>query len=478
MNGAMNGAGESVTRFLQAPGKSLGLDKVQEDLSAKLKRTPNADGTPAKPLHERLNLGFLKGKPSQAEVTRASADAGAMTQTRTQETTARPDGTPSPVIADLQARYSVLPSGSSYAQVAHAVLASSARIEEAELKAAHLRAQAAKYNWLPRLGPSISLTSLGDFVASLVVEQVLYDNGRKKAERDYARHDVEKAAVALSQASNTRVHDALALYLAAEEGRARIAIADRSLKDMGHFEWIMNERVKGGVSDMSDLNIIRQKLAEIRSQREGAAAAVATAEAELAAMAGKRLSGLSGTAPLALNVTSGSSLDVVMAQVESDIAVAQAKIARAQHLPGLSARGTLASNAPGGISVNGGSDQLFGIGTGASLKAIEAAKDTAGRKVTQAREDEARKLAALDSQARGLQGQLGEAKSLVRQSKNNLDLFQAQYKGGARQVMDVVGVYETWARQSEAVVTKTYQLEKLRIKKAKELGLLADGGMI
>ncbi|MGX9355219.1 TolC family protein [Roseobacteraceae bacterium S113] len=439
------GAGESVTRFLQDPGAAIGIDK-------------------------------LVGGKKEAEVTKAAHNV--QPENKTAVAAARPDGTPSPIIAELQTRRSVLPAGSSYDTVARAVLASSSRIEEAELKAAHLRAQAAKYNWLPQIGPSISLTSLGDFVTSLVLDQVIFDNGRKIAERDYARHDVEKAAVALSQASNDRVHDALSLYLAAAEGRERMSIAERSLKDMAHFEWVMNERVKGGVSDRSDLNIIRQKLAEIRSERDSALAQVATAEAELKAMAGKDLAGLDGVPGLAVPSSGQDALAVLMAEAERDLAIAQSKIARAQHLPGLSARATASSAADATFGVTAGGDTMFGIGTGASLKAIEAARDASSRKVAQAREDASRTLAAIDQQAIGLEAQLAEANGLSAQAKANLDLFQAQYKGGARQVMDVVGVYETWARQTEAAVAKKYELERLRFKKAQALGLLADGGLI
>ncbi|WP_425037882.1 TolC family protein [Primorskyibacter sp. S187A] len=424
------GAGASVSRFLQNPGQVLSND--------------------------------------------AAAQAAL---SETERATQRPDGTASPIIEDLAERRSILPKGSSYDKVARAVLTSSSRIAEAELRGAHLRAQAAKYNWLPQLGPSISLSSLGDFVTSLVVEQVLFDNGRKRAERDYARFDVEKAAVTLSQDSNDRVHDALSLFLAAEEGRARSAISERSLSDMGHFEWIMNERVKGGISDMSDLNVIRQKLAEIRAQQSSAQAAIRTAEAELAAMAGAPVSGISGVPDFRVTGGGRVPLSVLLAETERDLAVAQATVARAQHLPGLSARGTLTANNSSG-AITAGGDTFFGIGTGASLKAIDAERDAATRRVAQAREDANRKIAALDQQMAGLGAQLMQARTLATQAKANLDLFQSQYKGGARQVMDVVGVYETWARQSESVVTKTFELERLRIDKARALGILADGGLI
>jgi len=95
------------------------------------------------------------------------------------------NGTQSEIISGLLNRRSVLPSGP-YAEVASGVLAANSRAAEADLRAAKLRSQARANNWLPTLGPTVSLTSLGDVVTGLVVDAVLFDNGKKKAERDYA----------------------------------------------------------------------------------------------------------------------------------------------------------------------------------------------------------------------------------------------------------------------------------------------------
>jgi len=104
------------------------------------------------------------------------------------------NGGQSEIIQNLLNRRSVLDNGP-FAQVANAVLAANSRAAEADLRAAKLRAEARANNWLPSIGPNVSLTSLGAVVSTMVVEQVLFDNGRKKAERDYAAADVEVAAV-------------------------------------------------------------------------------------------------------------------------------------------------------------------------------------------------------------------------------------------------------------------------------------------
>lgn len=382
----------------------------------------------------------------------------------------------SEIIQGLVTRRSALPSGSSFDQVATSVLAANSRAAEAELRSARLRSEAASKNWLPKIGPQVSLTSLGSLVANLVVDQVLFDNGRKKGEREFAIADVEVAAVSLAQDTNERVGTALDLYLNAVEAREKAALSQAALTDMGRFEYVMSERVRGGVSDMSDLNILRQKLSEIRADQTASAERASTSLAELNAMSIQPLSGLEG-AP-AFDVSSGAAqpLSVVLAEAEKTRAIAAAKIDRADQLPGLSAGGTIGENSNLGLHV--ASDTLLGLGTGASLRAIEATKEAAGRRVAQANEDANRQLRKLEGQIAAKSRQATEAAKLTAQAKNNLDLFQAQYDAGQRQVMDVVGVYETFARQQQTEVELKYDAIRLRLEMAEILGVLADGNAI
>ncbi|MEO1138256.1 MAG: TolC family protein [Pseudomonadota bacterium] len=383
----------------------------------------------------------------------------------------------SAIITDLLGRHSVLPDGSAFAEVSDAVLKAYARPSESELKAARLRAQAASKNWLPRIGPIVSLNSLSDIITQLAVDVVLFDHGRKKAERDFAKADVELAAVTLSEDTNERVLTALSLYLNAAEAREVVALETRTLEDMKRFEWIMQERVKGGVSDMSDLNVLRQKLAEITARLGAAQEAEATALAELNAMSARPLNQVTGLADVRVGSFDARALDILRAEAERDRDVAQAKVDRAGLLPGVSAGGTLGDEGTG-ISVNAGQDALLGLGTGASLKAIKAVEEASDRRVRQASEDATREISRLESRLSALGRQVGEASQLTQAAKRNLDLFQSQYDAGQRQVLDVVNVYETFADQQTRQVSLKYELALSRLTLARELGLLADGGRI
>lgn len=406
-----------------------------------------------------------------------AADAPAPKEAATQA--AQPAGTQeqSLIIGQLQARRSVLASSSSYGLIAQGVLGGYARPAEAELRSARLRAEAQSKNWLPSIGPNISLSSMGQFVAQLFVEQVLFDNGRKKAERAFAKADVEVAAASLSIDTNARVYDALDLYLKAEEGREVAAMSASHLKDMAHFEWVMSERVRGGVSHLSDLNVLQHKVAEMRARQSRGAEATAAALAELNAMSDRPLGAVRGLSPVSVTSAGTDALPVLKAEAEKQRTVAGAQIERAAHLPGLKASGTVGKNSSGiGLQVT--TDRLFGLGTGASLKAIEAAKDAASRQVAQAREDSTRRLRALQERAGAADRQAAEAESLTAQARTNLTLFRQQYEAGQRQVMEVVSVYETFAAQEEKRVALKYQAARIRLQIAQEMGLLADGSAI
>ncbi len=378
------------------------------------------------------------------------------------------------IIQTLAARRSVLPSGSAFNEVASAVLAANARASESELRAAKLRATAASKNWLPRIGPEISLTSLSSVVASLVLDVTLFDHGRKKAERAFAKADVEVAAVTLAQDSNDRLFSALELYLIAQAGRKQAQLDQVTLKDMDHFRYIMSERVRGGVSDVSDLNVITQKVAEIQSSLLRNQELARTAMAELNAMAVHPLDSVSGLSPVRVNSGIARPLALLKAEAEQDRSVAQAGVDRANQLPGVTAQARVGDNSGGSVQTDG----TVGLGTGARLKAIELAREAADRNVAQASEDSAREIRRLETQIAALDRQAAEAAQLTRAAKENLDVFRAQFEAGQRQVLDVVQVYETFARQQESEIALTYEAARVRLDLARVLGVLADGEAI
>ena len=380
----------------------------------------------------------------------------------------------SAIIDELLARRSVVPKSGPYAQVSQSVLAASAGAAQAELRVARLRAEAKSKNWLPSLGPSVDLTSLGSVVTSILVEQVLFDNGLKKAERAYAAADVEVAAVSLSTDINSRVHDGLAYYIKAQRAQEQARLAEAAVGRMAEYERIMLARVEGGMSDRSESRVISQKVSEIRAMRDGDLQDAQTALAELNTMTATPISGLSGLQDLPADQSTVEPLAVLKARGEGAQLVAQAKMERAGYLPSLKA--SAAINGDGITSgLRLGADQMLGLGTAANIEAISATNDVVARRAAEAGEDSRRQIVALQRNYETLAAQQAQGVGVLAETKASLDMFTEQYEFGRRPLMELVGMFETYSGIERQQASLRYDMALLQLQMAQLRGVLVDG---
>ena len=379
----------------------------------------------------------------------------------------------SSLIADLQARQSLLPVGGAYAAVADAVIEASSGAAAAELRLARLQAAAEATNWLPQIGPSVSLTSLSGLVASLLIEQALLDNGRRKAERAYAAADVEVAAVGLSADINQRVFEGLSFYIDAARARDQAAIAERAMGRLAEFDRIMGQRVTGGLSDRSEQQLVSQRAAEMRATAAGDRQAETTALAELAMLTGRGISiGGLDVMPLLSAVT--EPLSLLKARGQAARMIAAAKVQHAGLLPGVI--GSIGIDADGinpGIRI--GTNGLFGLGTGARLQALEATAEVADRQIAEAAQDAQRRRVALERDIVSLQSRQTQGSEVLRQTVGNLDLFTQQYKVGRRTLIELVGQFDSTARLERDQATLNYEIALKQLELARDAGALVDG---
>lgn len=380
------------------------------------------------------------------------------------------------VIADLAARQSVIPAGSSYDRIARAVLAADAGSARAELRVKQLTAQARSKNWLPSLGPSVSLTSLSSVATSLLLNQTLFDFGRRKAEREYAVADVEVAAVNLSSDANRRVHQALSLYVDAEAARNRAGMAREALGRLAEFDRIMALRVQGGVSNMSEQTVLKQKLNEMQATLQSDLDAAMLAASELDAMAQAPVSASAGLTQLPAAMPGVTPLAVHLAEAEKERTIAELKVARADYLPGLGASTNLTKG--GKIGVSGDIDKGLGLGSQTALEAVTAGADAAVARVAQAGQDAARRKQALELKIANLDRQEAAQADVARQMRENLKRFEEQYKAGVRPLMDLVTQHENLAGMERDLVNMRHERARARLEIARDLGVLADGAGI
>lgn len=412
------------------------------------------------------------GMPIPGAAPKGQDDSGARSNFAQNE-----DAPQSEVISTLMNRRSLLQPGSVYAQVAHSALTGSARASEAALISARLRAEAKSKNWLPGLRPSVSLNDLGEMVASLLLEQVLFDNGRRKAERAFAAADVEVAAVSLSEDMNNRVQTALSLYVSGLRGDEKAAYSYRAIRTMRDFERVVVGRVNGGVSDRSDLNVVQSKISGVESAMATANDAARTARAELAAMTGHEFDAAPQRLELALPPDGSNYLSVLKAQSEATRTIEEAKMERAGLLPQVSATGQVGSEGSGaGLLVN--LSEPLGLGTPAALQAVEASKEAALRRIGEVEEDARREYSREIQRLNSYRRQEKEALALSRSSRETYDLFKKQFEAGQRPVMDVIPIYEELVKREQAYIDAKYEVILIQLALAASLGLLADGDKI
>lgn len=397
------------------------------------------------------------------EMARAGADAEGRGETR------------SALIDDLGARRSVLPVSGPYAEVAEAVLTANKGPAAAELRVARLKAEAKSKNWLPSIGPSIDLTSLGALAASILVEQVVFDNGKRRAERSFAAADVEIAAVSLSEEMNERVFEGLTFYITAQRATEQAALAERSVARMAEYGRIMGLRVEGGLADLSEDRVIRQKIAEMTAVASADREAALTAQVELAAMVSQPLSGLKGLSTPGPSDATVTPLSVIRARGEGRRLVAEARMQRAGLLPGLKASATIAE---GGIvsGLRASAESAFGFGTAASLAALKATEELAAQRSASAGDDSRRRIVALERKIAALATRESDEAMVLRQTSANLKMFSEQYELGRRPLMELVGMYETFARLEREHAARKYDRALLQLQIAQLRGQLVDGG--
>lgn len=386
------------------------------------------------------------------------------------------DDSNSDVIESLLNRSSVLQAGA-LSDVADAVLAANTRPAEAELRAAVLRAEATQLNWLPTLGPQVSLNSLGDLVSSIVLDAVLWDNGAKRAERELAKTDVEVAAVALAEDTNDRVETALGLYIDAQSARAAAAVTEAGVGQMQAFVNNVAQRVEAGVSIPADLSLVRQRLNQMESDLATDREAATSALAELSAMTARPLSGVRGLSGVGRPSPLAEPLSVTLARARADRAVSEAVIARSGYLPQVSASGRSdGSDSSGAITV--AAPNGLGFGRGKSLEAIEAERQAADARVGDVQEDAMRELNRLEADMASLERQKSQAQGLAAEAARNYAQFLELYEAGLRDMTDLIGVFATKVQTEREAVRLDYDIAKMRVRIAAVHGALVDGDKI
>ncbi|MDP5346051.1 MAG: TolC family protein [Paracoccaceae bacterium] len=383
----------------------------------------------------------------------------------------------SPIISALQMRHSILPPNGNFAQVTEAIINANSGAAAAELRVAQLRAEAKSKNWLPQLGPSVSLSSLSGLVASLTLSQPIFDHGRRKAERDFAAADVEVAAVSLSASMNQRAYEGLQYYILAERARAQAAVSERAAQKLAGFEKSMQTRVDGGLSDMSQQQVISQRYAEMQATVAADMDAAQNALGQLAAMTGQLQLPLMGMDKMVVTPSAALPLSVLRKNAEGKRMLAQAMLSRADMLPGITA-----SAEANDMGVNPGL-RLTGLGmvnpgASATMQALAETTNVVDAQNADAADVANRRLVALNGDITTLQNRQMQGAKLLARTESNLELFDEQYKVGRSTLLELVGQYDAYARLKRDQEAIRFEIALKQLEIARDLGLLVDGARL
>lgn len=385
--------------------------------------------------------------------------------------------TPSPLIAELQARHSVLPPHGPFDQLAAAILAANSGAAASQLRLAELKSQAKSQNWLPQLGPSVSLSSLSGLVASLTLTAPVIDNGRRKAERDFAAADVEVAAVALSVAMNQRVFEGLTAYIQAQQAQAQAAVSQDAVGRLSDFEAAMQTRVQGGLSDMSEQQVISQRRAEMQATVAADQDSARAALAQVAALVGRDVTGLSGMDALPILTSGPTPLAVLRQRGEGRRSLAGASLARADMLPGLTASADAhAAGVNPGLRLTGLG--MLNPGAGATMQAIAETTTLVNAQNAEAADTANRRLVSLSGEITTLQGRAAQGAQVLAQTEANLELFTEQYRQGGASLLELVSQYDAFARLKRDQVSLRFDIALRQLEMARDLGLLVEGAKL
>lgn len=384
----------------------------------------------------------------------------------------------SAIIGDLLSRQTILTGNGAYTQIAQSVIEANSGPARAELRVARLKAEARSKNWLPAIKPSLSLTDLGETFASLIVEQVLFDGGARKAERAFAAADVEVAATTLALDYNQRVFDALNLYILSQRAQEQAALADRAASRMAEFERIVTIRVDGGMSDRSEQQVIQQKTAEMRANASNDRFQAAQAIAELNAMSSRDLGGISGLSSLPGDAGAPEPLSVLKARAEAARTLAEADMARAGYRPGVKAVANVdkTGDIESGLSVD--FDNALGLGTGAELDALAMTTEVTDRRIAKTAEQANRDIVALQHEIATLTARQSQGASVLAQSETTLAMFTEQFKVGRRTLMELVNMFESVTAMQREQAGLKFEIAQKRLQIARDRGVLVSGAAL
>ncbi|AWI84367.1 hypothetical protein CEW88_12145 [Alloyangia pacifica] len=373
------------------------------------------------------------------------------------------------VIGTLAQRPGAILPGTPYAAIARAVLEGGGFRSVSELRLAWLRGKADELDWLPDLGPHLSLAVLAHMSQSVQSRPERFDTPRKQAERDLALAEIDQAALTLVDGANGQVFEAIGHHLDAEEAHARADLLEAAYRDVASLDWPIARAVAAGLVPAQRLQELRARVAWLRAERVDAGAEAQRARSELAAMGDSRLGGVAGIGAIR-ELVSPPLLSELQAGILRAGVEAQERRTLNMLFDGLDAR-----RSPEELAAL---EEAFGY-DGEGSEAGDWAPPTAGPRWSPVESTPGDfEIAAVAREREALRIGLGEAEKMRASAVAEAVRARQMERTGQMTAAELLGPLSSALRAQEEEITQRYALARAVLRLAYLRGTLVDGSTL
>jgi len=364
-----------------------------------------------------------------------------------------------------------------YDTIARSLSEQSPLASKASLEGQKLLGEGYNQNRLPQVSPTSSVDDDGDLIGRLIVEQVIFDNGRFKAGKKLLTADESRAFSDYLIEANEDIATGIDVYLRAVRLQRLLSASEKLALKYDDLHKIAIDRVSGGVGKRSESSLFEIRKLQTHAQSASVRAELQSAKTQLQTLTGKdsfsfvpqRFNFGPSREALAQDIfETAPAILRVKADVESRLA--ELEQAKANRLPALSFRGSLGAGTGLGLGADDQQPLYWGknLNTEAILKNIEAEE----LRVKRAKRDAKVEMAALDQQINALDGQLPNQQTLIDLAEKRADNFKTDFRAGAATMVEAISLLETLKTLQTQYIDMEHERLSAELQFARILGVL------
>lgn len=356
-----------------------------------------------------------------------------------------------------------------------------------------LSRNALRWDALPNLVPSARLNSTAGTQSNLTdddqtsevrlaLQQNLIDFGKHASRTDQASSEIELARVEHWQERNQAVHDALVHFVEVLRYRKLLALSENYVSKHRTLESQITDRLRGGVSERSELALIKIRMQELILQKDTdnrVLDATLTQLKDLTKLDERHLSTLWEGTPDNISVALDTNIiapAVLLAEQNITLAQSQRQETKSSILPNVMLEAYVENDdvdTTRGVGLILVSNSFAGFAYRANLKTADAKMNNARTALAKANRDFERELSRLSLAHENLLARERALSNQKQQLQASVDLFFDQFSSGVKPILDAIRVYESALDAARQQVSVAAEVQLNRLQVANLLGVIA-----